>query len=173
MTVSLEPIRFLLIDDSQHMMNIVKTILRGFGAVNVSEACTLREGFDLLCREGADIVILDYQLKGEYGVEFVQRVRNDPQSPAPMVPIIMLTAHSAKARVVEARDAGVSEFCMKPVTAFSLINKIGAVIDNPRPFVRAEHYFGPNRRRRQDPTYAGPERRGEGLMAPETPAASG
>jgi DNA-binding response OmpR family regulator len=71
----------------------------------------------------------------------------------------MLTAHSDKTRVEAARDAGASEFCAKPVTAAELLRKVGAVIDRPRPFVRTDSYFGPDRRRRDDPAYKGEERR--------------
>ena len=71
----------------------------------------------------------------------------------------MLTAHSEKNRVEAARDAGASEFCAKPVTAAEMLRKVAAVIDRPRPFIRTESYFGPDRRRRDDPNFRGEERR--------------
>jgi hypothetical protein len=73
----------------------------------------------------------------------------------------MLTAHSEKSRVEVARDAGVTEFCTKPVTAAEMVRKVASVIDRPRPFVRSESYFGPDRRRHDDPNYRGPERRAD------------
>lgn len=172
MTASLEKIRFLVVDDNVHMLNIVKTILRGFGAVHVVEA---REPHDALAalRGGAiDIVVLDYVMDGEDGVAFLRRLRQDPRSPAPFVPVIMLTAHSEKARVEAARDAGATEFCAKPITAAEMLRKITAVIDNPRPFIRAETYFGPDRRRKADPDYKGDERRGAAIAASSTSAHS-
>jgi DNA-binding response OmpR family regulator len=75
------------------------------------------------------------------------------------LPIIMMTGHSEKSRVVEARDAGVTEFVAKPLTAKAVLERIQAVIYRPRPFVRTATYFGPGRRRRDDPTFAGPWRR--------------
>ncbi len=71
----------------------------------------------------------------------------------------MLTGHAARARVEEARDAGVTEFVVKPVTARAVLDRINAVILRPRHFVRTSEYFGPDRRRRQDPAYQGPWRR--------------
>ena len=63
--------------------------------------------------------------------------------------------------MLEARDAGVTEFCVKPITAIEIYRKMVEVIDHPRPFVRTKTYFGPDRRRQADPvTYNGPERRG-------------
>jgi len=67
--------------------------------------------------------------------------------------------------VEAARDAGVTEFCAKPVTAAEMIRKVAAVIDHPRHFVRSETYFGPDRRRRQDPNFSGQERRRHKLAA--------
>ena len=59
-----------------------------------------------------------------------------------------------------ARDAGVTEICAKPVTAKQMWEKIVAVVNNPRPFVKTAGYFGPDRRRRME-DYAGPERRAQ------------
>jgi len=62
-------------------------------------------------------------------------------------------------RVVEARDAGVHEFLAKPLSAKGLYSRIRSIIERPRPFVRAGQYFGPDRRRRDNPSYMGGERR--------------
>jgi two-component system chemotaxis response regulator CheY len=145
------------------MLNIVKTILRGFGAVHVFESKSADEAIQRLRNDAIDIVVLDYLMDDEDGVAFLRRLRHETNSPAPFVPVIMLTAHSERARVEAARDAGVTEFCAKPVTAAEMIRKVGAVIDHPRHFVRSNSYFGPDRRRRDDPRFAGPERRKQNL----------
>jgi DNA-binding response OmpR family regulator len=62
--------------------------------------------------------------------------------------------------VLQARDAGVTEFMAKPVSVKALCARINAIIDSPRPFIRASGYFGPDRRRRALP-FNGPDRRGE------------
>ena len=64
--------------------------------------------------------------------------------------------------VVEARDAGVTELIVKPVTASAVISRLGAVIYHPRQFVRTDDYFGPCRRRKAMADYSGPERRRQG-----------
>ncbi len=161
MAASLEQVRFLLVDDNVHMMNIVKAMLRGYGAVEVFEAKTVEDAVERLKRSAPDIMILDYQMAEEDGVAFIRRLRTDPDSPAPYIPVIMLTAHADRARVVAARDAGVNAFCAKPVTAVDLMKKIAAVIDDPRPFVRSDGYAGPDRRRQDALAHAGPERRAD------------
>jgi len=77
----------------------------------------------------------------------------------PYVPIIMLTGHSEKKRVIAARDAGVTEFLAKPISAKWLYQRVLNVVANPRPFIRTRSYFGPDRRRNTNPNYIGPERR--------------
>ena len=71
----------------------------------------------------------------------------------------MLTGHSEKQRVIGARDAGVTEFLAKPISAKSLYERILNVVANPRPFIKSKNYFGPDRRRNVNTNYIGPERR--------------
>jgi two-component system chemotaxis response regulator CheY len=70
-----------------------------------------------------------------------------------------MTGHSEKSRVTEARDAGVTEFVVKPITAKAILVRINAVIFHPRPFVKSEGYFGPDRRRTEARNFKGPLRR--------------
>jgi DNA-binding response OmpR family regulator len=71
----------------------------------------------------------------------------------------MLTGHSEKKRVVSARDAGVTEFLTKPISAKALYERILNVVAKPRPFIKTKTYFGPDRRRNVNPNYVGQERR--------------
>jgi two-component system, chemotaxis family, chemotaxis protein CheY len=71
----------------------------------------------------------------------------------------MLTGHSEKKRVTAARDAGITEFMAKPISAKALYQRILNVVVNPRPFVKTKTYFGPDRRRSNSANYVGPERR--------------
>ena len=158
MSVSLERVRFLVVDDNLHVINIVKTVLRGLGAVHVFDARTSNDALEHLRNDAIDIVILDYMLGDEDGVDFLRRLRTDASSPTPFVPVIMLTAHTEKTRVEAARDAGANAFCSKPVTPAEIMRKVAAIIDKPQPFVRTGDYVGPDRRRRGD-TPKGPERR--------------
>jgi DNA-binding response OmpR family regulator len=117
------------------------------------------------------VAFVDFQMAPVDGVEFTQLVRNASDSPNPFLPVIMLTGHADRARVEEARDAGVTEFIVKPVTARAVLDRLNNVINRPRSFVRTDDYFGPDRRRRQDPAYDGPWRRkGDAAGAVGNPA---
>jgi len=155
----LSRVKFLVIDDNAYMTNIVGTILRGFGAKQIVEVRDATEAFERLKTDSFDIVIVDYMMPILDGIDFVKLIRGSSDSANRYVPIIMLTAHSERSRVELARDSGVTEFCCKPVTAQELFRKVVAVIDFPRPFIKTAMYFGPDRRRKMDTTYDGPERR--------------
>jgi CheY-like chemotaxis protein len=159
MSTMLSAMRVLLVDDNQHMRSIVAAVLAGVGVQQVRECWDGAEALDALRQWPADVAIVDFQMSPIDGVEFTRLVRNAGDSPNPFLPIIMLTGHAERARVEEARDAGVTEFVVKPVTARSVLDRLNAVILRPRPFGRTADYFGPDRRRRQDPAHAGPWRR--------------
>ncbi len=161
MSVSLNRLRFLIVDDNAHAINLVKAMLRGFGCEQLYDAQTIEAAKQRMKATPADIVILDYMMGAEEGVTFARWLRNDGDSPNQFAPIIMLTGHADRDRVMAARDAGVNEFCVKPVTPADLMKRILWVIDHARPFVRSATYFGPDRRRRDDPKYKGPERRAD------------
>jgi CheY-like chemotaxis protein len=158
--MDLSALHVLVVDDNRHTAEIVKSILESMGAREIRIAATTHDGFRRLQEEAIDLLIVDQNLgAGGAGVDLVRRIRRDPASPNPFVPIVMLTGYADAKLVRTARDCGVSEFLVKPFTAAGLLKRIEALIFQPRPFVRAEDYFGPDRRRRADPGYAGSERR--------------
>jgi DNA-binding response OmpR family regulator len=93
------------------------------------------------------------------GLELTSMIRQPGANANPYVAIIMLTGHSEKKRVLQARDAGVTEFLAKPISAKALYQRILNVVVNPRPFIKTKTYFGPDRRRNSSGNYVGPERR--------------
>jgi two-component system chemotaxis response regulator CheY len=106
-----------------------------------------------------DIVLADWVMPIFDGLELAQMIRQPGANANPYVPIIMLTGHSDKKRVMVARDAGITEFLTKPISAKSLYERIVNVVVRPRPFVKTKTYFGPDRRRNVNPNYGGVERR--------------
>jgi len=154
-----ELLKILLVDDNHHMRVLLTEILRAIGVREVYEANDGAEGLQLMRTHQIDIVMTDLAMQPLDGIDFVRLLRNSSDSPNPMCPVIMITGHSTHKRVNEARDVGVTEFLSKPVTARGVLERIGRVVESPRPFVRTESYFGPDRRRKADPNYNGPMRR--------------
>ncbi|MGZ9113780.1 MAG: response regulator [Brevundimonas sp.] len=156
---SLSALKVLLVDDNPHMRVIAAAVLQSAGIRLVREAGDGGEALEILRDYPADLVIVDFKMFPLDGVQFTRLVRNSPDTANPYLPIIMMTGHSEKSRIYEARDAGVTEFVVKPITAKAILDRIQAVIFHPRPFVKTEGYFGPDRRRTQSPNYKGPMRR--------------
>jgi two-component system chemotaxis response regulator CheY len=159
-------LKILLVDDNHHMRVLLTEILRAIGCKTVFEAADGAEALQILRNHPIDIVMTDLAMQPLDGIDFVRLIRNSSDSPNPMVPVIMITGHSTSRRVAEARDVGVTEFLSKPVTARGVIERINRVVESPRSFVRTGDYFGPDRRRRDDPSFPGPYRR-HGDKAPE------
>jgi CheY-like chemotaxis protein len=158
-----DKLRVLVVDDNQHMRKLVVAILQAFGVRELFEAPDGEYAWKHLRDSNPDVILLDWQMTGMTGLEFVRLVRNSPKSFNVFVPIIMLTGHTHIDHVRQARDAGANEFLAKPVTVKGILSRLLAVIEHPRPFVRTQTYFGPCRRRRSLVKYTGPERRSSEL----------
>jgi two-component system, chemotaxis family, chemotaxis protein CheY len=173
MRVDFNKLRFLAIDDNAHMRRIVRTLLHGFGAREVYEAEDGAAGLEAFTHYMPDIVITDWAMPIFDGLELAQMIRQPGANANPYVPIIMLTGHSEKSRVMAARDAGITEFIAKPISAKALYQRIINVVAHPRPFIRTKTYFGPDRRRGSNANYTGPERRRAAAGIVEQPGMAG
>jgi two-component system, chemotaxis family, chemotaxis protein CheY len=152
-------LKILVVDDNHYMRVLLAEILRAIGVKEIYEANDGAEGLQTMRDHSVDVVMTDLAMQPLDGIDFVRLLRNSPDSPNQLCPVIMITGHSTLQRVNEARDAGVNEFLAKPLTARGVIERLHQVVENPREFVRSEGYFGPDRRRRPDPSYTGPWRR--------------
>lgn len=155
----LEKLKVLVVDDNAHMIKIVKTILRGFDVKDLFDATNVDDAIDLFRGATIDLVITDLAMEPRNGCDLTRWIRTASESPNTFTPIIMLTAYAERSKVEAARDAGITEFCAKPVTALELYRKVCYAINSPRSFVRTGVYFGPDRRRRKADEYTGDERR--------------
>lgn len=155
----LSNLHILVIDDNPHMRGIVVAILRGAGFTRVKEASDGAQALDEMRAGVPDIIICDLNMDPIDGLEFTKMLRTAPDSPNPYVPIIMMTGHTERSKVTAARDAGANELVAKPISAKTLLERIVSVIDRPKPFVRAQNYTGPCRRRGTPEDYGGPWRR--------------
>lgn len=157
--IAFDRLSFLVVDDNSHMRRLVRSLLHGFGSRQVYEAEDGASGLEAVETYGPDIMITDWAMPIFDGLELVQMIRNPDSCKNAYIPIIMLTGHSEKHRVIQARDMGVNEFLCKPISAKALYDRIYSIVMHPRPFIRAKNYFGPDRRRYTNPSYSGPERR--------------
>ena len=166
MALNLSSIKVLIVDDNAFMRRLLREVLvaLGFDADNIRFTSDGDDALKLMPGRNFDLVICDINMKPMNGKRFTRHIRTAPDSPAPYIPIIICTGHAEIEHIRDARDAGANEVLRKPINVRNLYERIRAVIEEPRPFVRSDDYHGPDRRR-QDLPFQGPDRRNESPVA--------
>jgi two-component system, chemotaxis family, chemotaxis protein CheY len=136
----------MVADDNRHIRDIIVQILRALGVRTMHMAEDGVSAFQILCSQPIDIVIIDNRMQPISGTDFTRLVRRSEESPNPYVPILMVTGYADKRTIIEARNAGVHDIIVKPLSAALVSTRLSEVILNPRNFVRTKTYFGPDRR---------------------------
>jgi CheY-like chemotaxis protein len=137
----------LVVDDNQYMRKMIRTLLVNCGVKDIYEATDGIAALDSIRTVAPDVVILDWEMPLLSGPELVRIVRSPGVFPIPDVPIIMLTGHGERWRVVEAVRLGVNEYLTKPVSAKALYDRLVAITLQPRPNVQLGDYYGPEPRK--------------------------
>jgi CheY-like chemotaxis protein len=140
-------IKVLVVEDEHYSRKVIRTLLTAIGVEQIQEANDGASGLAAIQAHNPDIVLLDWEMPGMDGAEFMRKVRSPATFPNPDVPIIMLTGHGERSRVVEAVNLGVHEFLLKPVSSTALMTRILGVLTMPRPMVRRGNFYGPEPRK--------------------------
>src|SRR5262245_41951000 len=113
--------RVLLADDSGTMRTIIRLSLESLGVIGAVEAADGLQVIELFkAGNGFDLVLLDWNMPGKNGLDVIREIRAIDQK----VPIVMVTTEAEKARVLEALEAGVSDYLIKPFTTELLRKKL-------------------------------------------------
>jgi len=137
----------LVVDDNQYMRKMIRNLLVNCGVKDIYEAPDGIAALDTIRTVSPHVVILDWEMPLLSGAELVRIVRSPGVFPVPDVPIIMLSAHGERWRVVEAMRLGVNEYLIKPVSAKALHDRMVAIMTQPRPAVHLGEYYGPEPRK--------------------------
>jgi two-component system, chemotaxis family, chemotaxis protein CheY len=140
-------IKVLIVEDEHYSRKVVRTLLTAIGVDKVFEAGDGASGLEAIQAHNPDIVLLDWEMPGMDGADFMRRVRSPATFMYPGVQVIMLTGHGEKSRVLEAVNLGVHEFLLKPVSSTALLTRILGVMTMPRPMVQRGNYYGPEPRK--------------------------
>lgn len=157
--IDFSKMRALVIDDDRTTRDLVVSMLEAMGIGRIDRASDGQEALNLLRAIQADVIVSDVLMEPMDGISFTRRLRTNRESSNQDIPVILLTAHTDRTTVLEARDAGVNAFVAKPVSVDELRRKITLVINDPRQFIRSEDYVGPDRRHRSVPLSGRPDRR--------------
>ena len=137
----------LVVEDNQYMRKVLRNLLTNLGIKDVHEAADGIAGLEAIRLFAPDVVLLDWEMPLLNGPELVRIVRSPGVFPVPDVPIIMITGHGQRWRIVEAARLGVNEVLKKPVSGKTLLDRMIAVLGNTRPMVRLGDYYGPEPRK--------------------------
>ena len=140
----------LVVDDNQYMRKMVRNLLVNCGIKEIYEAADGVAALDAIRTMAPDVVILDWEMPLLSGAELVRIVRSPGVFPMPDIPIIMLTGHCERWRVVEAVRLGVNEYLTKPVSAKAIYYRLVSILAQPRPIVQFGDYYGPEPRKLLD-----------------------
>jgi two-component system, chemotaxis family, chemotaxis protein CheY len=119
-------IRFLVVDDFSTMRRIIKNFLTDLGYTNISEADDGKTALPVLKSGVVDFLITDWNMPGMPGLELLKEVRNDPATKK--LPVLLVTAEAKREQIVEAAQAGVNGYVVKPFTAQTLKEKIDKIL---------------------------------------------
>lgn len=149
----LAKVRVLLTERDTRTASLVHSVLFSFGFQTIKTITKMSDALDTLRNTPFDLIITEWALGEGAGIDLVQAIRRAKEEHVLRrdIPIIMLTAKADLESVNIARDAGITEFLVKPFTAATLSHRLIQVIDNPRGFVDAPGFVGPDRRRRENP----------------------
>lgn len=114
--------KILVVDDFSTMRRIVKNILHQLGFSNIEEAEDGKIALNRLKGGGVEFVISDWNMPNMMGIDLLRQVRSDES--LKKLPFLMVTAESQKENVIEAVQAGVSNYIVKPFTAETLEQKL-------------------------------------------------
>jgi two-component system, chemotaxis family, chemotaxis protein CheY len=119
--------KFLVVDDFSTMRRIIKNLLIDLGYENVTEADDGATALPMLQAGNFDFLITDWNMPGMPGLELLKAVRADAR--LAKMPVLMLTAEAKREQIIEAAQAGVNGYVIKPFTAVTLKEKIDKILE--------------------------------------------
>lgn len=120
-------IKILVVDDFSTMRRIIKNLLRDIGFGNISEADDGLTALPALKGGDFDLLITDWNMPGMTGLELLKAIRADPKLRP--LPVLMVTAEAKREQIIEAAQAGVNGYIVKPFTAQTLKEKLDKIFE--------------------------------------------
>lgn len=119
--------KILIVDDFSTMRRIIKNLLRDLGFNNTQEADDGNSALPMLQSGNFDFLVTDWNMPGMTGIDLLKAVRADAKLAG--LPVLMVTAEAKKDQIIEAAQAGVNGYIVKPFTAVTLKEKIDKIFE--------------------------------------------
>ena len=119
--------KILIVDDFSTMRRIINSLMRDLGYANTHEADDGLTALPMLKGGGYDFLVTDWNMPGMQGIDLLKAVRSDPQLVS--LPVLLVTAEARREQIVDAAEAGVNGYIVKPFTAQTLKEKIDKIFE--------------------------------------------
>lgn len=159
----LERVAILAVEGMAAMVGPLAGILRSFRFQAVQVMGSSEDAWTRLTvepRMKADILLIDWNAQPTDGETFVRKLRRMEPPSLAEIPVVAVIANADRPTVFAARDCGVNAVLLRPFSAAQLMEKVVWTLSQDTPFIRAERYVGPDRRRFRTAEYLGEKRRG-------------
>ncbi len=143
----IQGLNILIVDGNSYMRKVTRTMLMNLGAKSVIESADGISALETIRTCDPDIMLLDWDMPVLNGMEVMRIVRSPGVFPRPNLPIIMLTSRAQRSTVMQAMQAGVHEFLVKPTSAKALQDRLASIVVNPRPMVQVGDSYVPQPRK--------------------------
>ena len=114
----------LIIDDDKFSRTFIKTALYQIGIKNTKEASNSEEAYELMKSFKIDVILLDQQMPNKSGLEFATELKSNTASKNREIPIIMITVDTTERTVLSAKELGIQEYLVKPISPLALKKRI-------------------------------------------------
>lgn len=139
--------KVLTVDSCQYFLMVVRSMLQSVGITETVETTDPQRALLEFSEQVFDALLVDAELPGIGGPQFVELIRNHEHLPNRGLPIIMLSSSTDRSTVLKGVRAGVDEVLFKPVSALTLKDQIKSSVEMPRRRIGIGPYLGPDRRR--------------------------
>ena len=164
--------RVLVIDPNAHAARLLSDLVKQMGAKETAIASRTDKALVAAYEFDPQLIVTEFTGPALDGLELTRQLRRSGWS-CRTAPVIMVTAEATKESILGARNAGVHEFLRKPYTAGDLYRRVENVILKPRPWIEAQSYVGPDRRRFNSGEFQGAKKRRTDAFKPAFADAAG
>jgi DNA-binding response OmpR family regulator len=147
--INLEKAAVLLVDENLSSLDLLSTIVTGFGFGERLRASSAHAAMDVVKERNVDLILIEAQLSKMDGYDFIHWLRRSGLKPNAFTPTILVAGHTPRDKVEKARDCGANYIVAKPLTPLVLLERI-VFVSRDRPFVECASYVGPDRRIKDD-----------------------
>ncbi len=155
----IKTLHVLIVGGKPHAITTLRTVFGIIGLTKVSAVAESARAIEWLREERVDVVFCDEHADHMNGLPFPMAARRAPGVPNPMLPIFLVFSTPVRPQIERARDDGITDVIVRPISAATIMRKLRAATLCPRPFIVAGSFFGPDRRGGSRSLFRGEDRR--------------